>query len=601
MPTCLMPTVSVEKLSPIDIESFAKSQNREKIRNAFMQKSRAARNDLIDKRRQKLKEENVVKLETLQKFLDCTASAITEIQGKIGILQPWFKAIADIDRDNYSVASSSHSESSRPRRKVTAPQRFSYPAQEPSKPKTEKSLKVVKADAEQCYEVEAIRNINLIDSKVHFFVKWKNWPERTNTWEPFECVKECAALEEALALEWEGQDEAIKLECERILGELQGDIQARLTGPESKIIEELKGFDPLEYKSNQIVHMLTKDQGNYYKNFRKTFHKMMVTNYFYHKRIEQTKENLEIGKNFRERENNVFEITIKNDVDFDHFPEFIYVSEIILPRDVELQVQVNGCVCPGGCDRASKSCCPKTVKQNFAYKFISGKKRLRLGRHEMIVECNDNCSCDKDCLNRVTQQPRLFPLQIFKTSNGRGWGLKTMANIPTGSFIIEYTGEIIDQSESIARGRKYDELEQSYLFDLDYNEQFDAVYTIDAFSCGNLSRLINHSCEPNCKIWPVTTCGQIQSIYKLCFFSTRLIKEGEELTFDYSGGPLEPVNTVVEEGDTLVSGTQISRRYANTNICKCGSDFCRGVIFDRQPSVEIPAKTSANTVPVPDI
>lgn len=278
-----------------------------------------------------------------------------------------------------------------------------------------------------------------------------------------------------------------------------------------------------------------------------------------------------------------FSVSIVNDVDFTTLEYFNYVRENILPADFNPNERsvTFGCSCDDGCSRES-NCCPTSVKGQFVYKEVNDKKRLRLNNIQMIYECNENCACDEKCLNRVTQQPRLFPMQIFKTDDDRGWGLKTTANIPKGTFLMEYTGEIIDQQESIRRGEKYDEIGLSYLFDLDFNDTVDAVYTIDAFKTGNLSRLINHSCEPNCRIWPVTKCNQDPLIYKLCYFSSRQIKAGEELTFDYNGGV--PIETIKVEDQDLesegVAGNNIVRRHKTVDSCRCGSENCRGFIFN---------------------
>ena len=81
---------------------------------------------------------------------------------------------------------------------------------------------------------------------------------------------------------------------------------------------------------------------------------------------------------------------------------------------------------------------------------------------------------------------------IFRTSDGRGWGVKTLENIPKNQFVVEYIGEIIRSEEAERRGRKYDAAQQTYLFDLDYTDD-NAAFTIDACRYGNVSHFINHS------------------------------------------------------------------------------------------------------------
>ena len=38
---------------------------------------------------------------------------------------------------------------------------------------------------ENLYEIEAIRKIKWESHQIKFFIKWKGWPEKDNTWEPF--------------------------------------------------------------------------------------------------------------------------------------------------------------------------------------------------------------------------------------------------------------------------------------------------------------------------------------------------------------------------------------------------------------------------------
>ena len=55
------------------------------------------------------------------------------------------------------------------------------------------------------------------------------------------------------------------------------------------------------------------------------------------------------------------------------------------------------------------------------------------------------------------------------------------------------------------------------------NEVIDPTYK------GNLARLINHSCDPNC----ITEQWNVVGETCIGIFATRNIKEDEELTFDY--------------------------------------------------------------------
>ena len=78
----------------------------------------------------------------------------------------------------------------------------------------------------------------------------------------------------------------------------------------------------------------------------------------------------------------------------------------------------------------------------------------------MIFECNDMCRCNvSSCHNRVIQHGVSVRLQVFRAF-GMGWGVRPLSEIPKGSFVCEYVGELISDSEAETR-------EDSYLFDLD--------------------------------------------------------------------------------------------------------------------------------------
>jgi len=93
------------------------------------------------------------------------------------------------------------------------------------------------------------------------------------------------------------------------------------------------------------------------------------------------------------------------------------------------------------------------------------------------------------------------------------WGLFAEEQIPAGAYVLEYRGEVLTKKEGDRRGMYYDENGLNYLFDMndpDDEDEFEKKIQessndnffplcVDATYCGNESRFINHSCEPNLK------------------------------------------------------------------------------------------------------
>ena len=107
-----------------------------------------------------------------------------------------------------------------------------------------------------------------------------------------------------------------------------------------------------------------------------------------------------------------------------------------------------------------------------------------------------------------------------------GTGVFARIKVPKGKKVIEYVGEKITKKESERRSIALIEKNQGsptdgavYIFEV--NKRHD----IDGNIPENTARFINHSCEPNCE--PEVIKSHVWLI------STRKIKEGEELSYNY--------------------------------------------------------------------
>eukprot|EP01104_Vermistella_antarctica_P015786 TRINITY_DN524_c0_g1_i3.p1 TRINITY_DN524_c0_g1~~TRINITY_DN524_c0_g1_i3.p1 ORF type:complete len:244 (+),score=36.68 TRINITY_DN524_c0_g1_i3:877-1608(+) len=75
------------------------------------------------------------------------------------------------------------------------------------------------------------------------------------------------------------------------------------------------------------------------------------------------------------------------------------------------------------------------------------------------------------------------------------------------------------------------EVQVNYIYDVQEVINGKCVHTIiDATHYGNVSRFINHSCDPNLSALPVRVDSIVPHV---AFFSLRPIRVGEELTFSY--------------------------------------------------------------------
>ena len=141
-----------------------------------------------------------------------------------------------------------------------------------------------------------------------------------------------------------------------------------------------------------------------------------------------------------------------------------------------------------------------------------------------------------------------YPFEI-RRSGIQGRGAFATRRIRKGERIIEYTGERITNAEA---DKRYDDermtRHHTYLFTLTQRT------VVDGGAGGNESRLINHSCDPNCEA--IIEDGRIW------IDALRTIREGEELTYDY-------------KYERLGTDDEDDGKYP----CRCGAVRCRGTIL----------------------
>ncbi|BHF61734.1 Lysine Methyltransferase 2D [Sparganum proliferum] len=113
---------------------------------------------------------------------------------------------------------------------------------------------------------------------------------------------------------------------------------------------------------------------------------------------------------------------------------------------------------------------------------------------------------------------------LLARSKIQGLGLFAARDIDKHEFIIEYLGQLIRNEVGNLRERLYDSQNRGiYMF------RADDDCIVDATMYGGLARYINHSCEPNC----IAEVFAFEANKRIIIIAKRLIKKGEELTYDY--------------------------------------------------------------------
>ncbi|CAH1991817.1 unnamed protein product [Acanthoscelides obtectus] len=206
--------------------------------------------------------------------------------------------------------------------------------------------------------------------------------------------------------------------------------------------------------------------------------------------------------------------------------------------------------------------CVRRSGTYYQYKSIKSLEEYTIeekNNNNCSYECNSNCKCGTYCGNRLVQYGPRKDLVVEETSD-KGLALYTSKKIPKGCFVCEYAGEIITEAEASKRFKSNTD-KPNYIFCIKENYAEKEVRTyIDPTFYGNIGRYINHSCEPNTKLFILRVDDTVPI---LGIFADKGIDEGSEITYSY--GTVNVNN---------ISGKK----------CFCGTETCKGFLpFD--PSV----------------
>ncbi|CAI2352145.1 unnamed protein product [Caenorhabditis sp. 36 PRJEB53466] len=232
--------------------------------------------------------------------------------------------------------------------------------------------------------------------------------------------------------------------------------------------------------------------------------------------------------------------------DFDEFEDFPSLYKEVCkngqksryvcakPQRIDRFYEVGICSCEGP-DRCTTIDCPYFMCD-----------------HECPPVCAQN---GRICNNRNVSDRKVHPFMERRKAGAKGFGVFATGPIKKGEFLSEYVGEIIDKRE---KERRMNVLSASMDFEASlYMMDLRNGLTVDAARYGNISRYMNHSCDPNAgsfstKVFVKT--DREQSVYECRTFvkAIRDIARCEEITINYG------------------------MRHASVHTCLCGAKNCSG-------------------------
>jgi histone-lysine N-methyltransferase SUV39H len=131
-----------------------------------------------------------------------------------------------------------------------------------------------------------------------------------------------------------------------------------------------------------------------------------------------------------------YPVCIINDVKGDRSridPNFRFIEENVVSDGVEFASEefLSGCDCQEDNDCKKETCgCLQDLEHpeegsedTTPYDSNGCLKEWMVESRRPVYECHERCKCSSQCANRVVGQGRQVSLEIFRTDDGRGWGM----------------------------------------------------------------------------------------------------------------------------------------------------------------------------------
>lgn len=105
--------------------------------------------------------------------------------------------------------------------------------------------------------------------------------------------------------------------------------------------------------------------------------------------------------------------------------------------------------------------------------------RLQDSVDGIIVECGSNCKCNAaKCVNRVVKNGVQQQLELFFTED-KGWGVRTKVDLPKGTFVSTYAGDVLEETSADQRDTKYQFKLTSFKDNVDHSQEIESESDTD--------------------------------------------------------------------------------------------------------------------------